>query len=181
LTLKLSHLGGSHERKRTYHIPIAPLLRGTPDMKRALGSGRHIIAFHYPCPDGIFAALAATLHFRQRGVPVHYAPNRVFAPCTVESLQLTVGPPDHLQPERGLASNPPTHPQTCVPASLGGAAFWPSLESICLLVNLWVGLVHGISPARRCKRDGGSCTPLGFCSWVALQSCWANPGGGGGV
>jgi len=103
LTLKLSHLGGSHERKRTYHIPIAPLLRGTPDMKRALGSGRHIIAFHYPCPDGIFAALAATLHFRQRGVPVHYAPNRVFAPCTVESLQLTaddslymldfVGPP----------------------------------------------------------------------------------------
>lgn len=64
-------------------------------MERAVGSGRHIIAFHYPCPDGIFAALAATLHFRQKGghERVQYAPNRVYAPCTVESLQLTVSTP----------------------------------------------------------------------------------------
>ena len=61
-------------------------------MERAISGGRHIIAYHYPCPDGIFAALAATLHFRQKGTHdrVQYAPNRVYAPCTVESLQLTV-------------------------------------------------------------------------------------------
>ena len=49
-----------------------------------------VVLYHYPCPDGIFAALAAHLHFQQSGFQVRWVPNRVFAPETVASLGLQV-------------------------------------------------------------------------------------------
>ncbi len=49
-----------------------------------------VVLYHYPCPDGVFAALAAHLHFRQSGSDVRWVPNRVFAPETVAGLKLEV-------------------------------------------------------------------------------------------
>ena len=51
---------------------------------------RPVVMYHYPCPDGIFAALAAHLHFRDSGSDVRWVPNRVYAPGTVASLALQV-------------------------------------------------------------------------------------------
>ena len=52
-----------------------------------------VVLYHYPCPDGVFAALAAHLHFRQSGLDVRWVPNRVFAPATVAGLILEVSCP----------------------------------------------------------------------------------------
>lgn len=49
-----------------------------------------VVMYHYPCPDGVFAALAAHLHFRDSGSNVRWVPNRVYAPETVASLDLQV-------------------------------------------------------------------------------------------
>ncbi len=51
---------------------------------------RPVVMYHYPCPDGVFAALAAHLHFRDSGSDVRWVPNRVYAPETVASLALQV-------------------------------------------------------------------------------------------
>ena len=51
---------------------------------------RLVVMYHYPCPDGVFAALAAHLHFRDSGSDVRWVPNRVYAPETVASLALQV-------------------------------------------------------------------------------------------
>ena len=49
-----------------------------------------VVMYHYPCPDGVFAALAAHLHFRSSGSDVRWVPNRVYAPETVAGLALQV-------------------------------------------------------------------------------------------
>ena len=70
-----------------------------PGTEQQIASGNTVIAYHFPCPDGIFAALAAHLHFQQRGhTNVRFAPNRVFAPCTIEELQLQVWLPAYESP-----------------------------------------------------------------------------------
>ena len=47
--------------------------------------------YHYPCPDGAYAAFAAALHFQQsKQAEVVFVPNRVFAPCSVPELALQV-------------------------------------------------------------------------------------------
>ena len=52
---------------------------------------RILVLYHYPCPDGGFAALAAALHFQQIGQErVLFVPNRVYDPCTVSKLDLQV-------------------------------------------------------------------------------------------
>jgi hypothetical protein len=40
------------------------------------------------CPDGIFAALAVHLAHKARGQPVEFRPNTVYAPLTLDALQL---------------------------------------------------------------------------------------------
>ena len=40
------------------------------------------------CPDGIFAALAVHLAHKARGTPVEFRPNTVYAPLTLDALQL---------------------------------------------------------------------------------------------
>ncbi|KAL3157489.1 hypothetical protein ABBQ32_011953 [Trebouxia sp. C0010 RCD-2024] len=49
------------------------------------------ILYHYPCPDGVFAALAAHLSFSVTAQKVIWVPNAVFAPRQVNDLQLQAG------------------------------------------------------------------------------------------
>ncbi|PSC71276.1 DHHA1 domain [Micractinium conductrix] len=49
---------------------------------------RNLCLYHYPCPDGVFAALAVHLAHRARGQAVEYWPNTVYAPLTLEDLRL---------------------------------------------------------------------------------------------
>ena len=38
------------------------------------------VLYHYPCPDGAFAALAAHLYFKAAALPVAFFPNTVYDP-----------------------------------------------------------------------------------------------------
>ncbi|KAL8238293.1 hypothetical protein R6Q59_019374 [Mikania micrantha] len=44
------------------------------------------VLYHYPCPDGAFAALAAHIFFSASSVPALFFPNTVYAPIKVEEL-----------------------------------------------------------------------------------------------
>lgn len=46
------------------------------------------VLYHYPCPDGAFAALAAHLYFSATAIPAVFFPNTVFDPIRIESLPL---------------------------------------------------------------------------------------------
>lgn len=46
------------------------------------------VLYHYPCPDGAFAALAAHLYFSAASLPVSFFPNPVYDPIRVDSLPL---------------------------------------------------------------------------------------------
>jgi len=41
-------------------------------------SPKHVVCYHYPCVDGVFAALCAHLHFTAAGQPVRYVPLTVY-------------------------------------------------------------------------------------------------------
>ncbi|KAL7613917.1 hypothetical protein Lser_V15G04927 [Lactuca serriola] len=65
------------------------------------------VLYHYPCPDGAFAALAAHIYFTASSVPALFFPNTVYSPIKVEDLPLDqigdaylldfVGPPGFVQ------------------------------------------------------------------------------------
>ncbi|XP_010247710.1 PREDICTED: uncharacterized protein LOC104590602 isoform X2 [Nelumbo nucifera] len=46
------------------------------------------VLYHYPCPDGAFAALAAHLFFSVTSTPAVFFPNTVYDPIRVEDLPL---------------------------------------------------------------------------------------------
>ncbi|PIA63917.1 hypothetical protein AQUCO_00201322v1 [Aquilegia coerulea] len=46
------------------------------------------VLYHYPCPDGVFAALAAHLYFSATSRPVLFFPNTVYNPIKPEDLPL---------------------------------------------------------------------------------------------
>lgn len=49
-----------------------------------------VVLYHHPCHDGIFAALAAHLHFRsQAGASVRFVPHRVYEALDAAALGLT--------------------------------------------------------------------------------------------
>ncbi|GAB4821849.1 hypothetical protein N2152v2_008895 [Parachlorella kessleri] len=58
---------------------------------RELSYSRTLCLYHYPCPDGIFAALALNLWHQAKGKAVEFIPNRVYAPATVQTLGLQGG------------------------------------------------------------------------------------------
>lgn len=76
-------------RNMCYIVYICPVAGSIAD-EAAMEIPAAVVAYHYPCHDGIFAALAAHLHFAATGAAVRFVPNRVFAPCTVQDLQLQV-------------------------------------------------------------------------------------------
>ncbi|GLJ47491.1 hypothetical protein SUGI_1002500 [Cryptomeria japonica] len=47
------------------------------EMQESMSSA---VLYHYPCPDGAFAALAAHLYFSARQKPVVFFPNTVYNP-----------------------------------------------------------------------------------------------------
>eukprot|EP00891_Asterochloris_glomerata_P005881 jgi/Astpho2/5881/fgenesh1_pm.00080_%23_13_t len=51
-------------------------------------AARVVISYHYPCPDGIFAALAAHIYHAQHKHPVRWVPNTVYKPCSVQQMNL---------------------------------------------------------------------------------------------
>ncbi|KAL4579055.1 hypothetical protein LXL04_015190 [Taraxacum kok-saghyz] len=65
------------------------------------------VLYHYPCPDGAFAALAAHIYFAASSAPALFFPNTVYSPIKVEELPLDqigdaylldfVGPPGFVQ------------------------------------------------------------------------------------
>ncbi|KAJ6816924.1 uncharacterized protein M6B38_413550 [Iris pallida] len=44
------------------------------------------VLYHYPCPDGVFAALAAHLYFKAASLPVAFFPNTVYDPIRADNL-----------------------------------------------------------------------------------------------
>ncbi|KNA25806.1 hypothetical protein SOVF_003090 [Spinacia oleracea] len=46
------------------------------------------VLYHYPCPDGTFAALAAHLYFSATSSPVVFFPNTVYSPIKADQLPL---------------------------------------------------------------------------------------------
>lgn len=46
------------------------------------------VLYHYPCPDGAFAALAAHLYFSATSLPALFFPNTVYSPITPQHLPL---------------------------------------------------------------------------------------------
>ncbi|KAL0356403.1 UNVERIFIED_CONTAM: hypothetical protein Sradi_4087200 [Sesamum radiatum] len=81
------------------------------------------VLYHYPCPDGAFAALAAHLYFSHSPVattpPALFFPNTVYSPLRADDLPLNeidnvylldfVGPPGFIQQlsskvERGIGA-----------------------------------------------------------------------------
>lgn len=49
---------------------------------------RAAVLYHYPCPDGAFAALAAHLYFSATSLPAIFFPNTVYDPIRAENLPL---------------------------------------------------------------------------------------------
>ncbi|XP_010069495.2 uncharacterized protein LOC104456412 [Eucalyptus grandis] len=56
----------------------------------ALGTAKKSAAvlYHYPCPDGAFAALAAHVYFSAASLPALFFPNTVYAPLAPHQLPL---------------------------------------------------------------------------------------------
>ena len=58
--------------------------------QQALKMTPPVVSYHYPCPDGIFAALAAHLKFTETEVKPIWAPNTVYTPRQLKDLHLQV-------------------------------------------------------------------------------------------
>lgn len=56
------------------------------------GGADTLVLYHYPCFDGIFAALSAHLRLKADGQSPTFVPNRTWAPVTVEGLAVKVHP-----------------------------------------------------------------------------------------
>ncbi|KAI4347341.1 hypothetical protein L6164_008159 [Bauhinia variegata] len=66
---------------------LSPSL-GTKVMMNAMKRKCSAILYHYPCPDGAFAALAAHLYFKATSLPALFFPNTVYRPLRTEDLPL---------------------------------------------------------------------------------------------
>ncbi|KAK3224645.1 hypothetical protein Dsin_004507 [Dipteronia sinensis] len=90
------------------------------------------VLYHYPCPDGAFAALAAHLYFSASSLPALFFPNTVYSPITPEKLPLHeidhlylldyVGPPGFVQEISSKVSRVIVldHHKTALDASMAG-------------------------------------------------------------
>jgi hypothetical protein len=56
------------------------------------------VVYHYSCPDGVFGALAAHLHFAAKAIPVQWVPLQVFRPEAerIATLKSLLAPADTL-------------------------------------------------------------------------------------
>ncbi|KAK9742851.1 hypothetical protein RND81_03G200400 [Saponaria officinalis] len=73
----------------------------------AVAMKKAAVLYHYPCPDGVFAALSAHLYFSATSSPALFFPNTVYNPMKADQLPLEeighvylldfVGPPGFVQ------------------------------------------------------------------------------------
>ncbi|KAJ0106181.1 hypothetical protein Patl1_19508 [Pistacia atlantica] len=85
----------------TTNMPPPKIANAMIEMKKSA------VLYHYPCPDGAFAALAAHLYFKTSSLPSLFFPNTVYGPITPQQLPLHeidhlylldfVGPPGFVQ------------------------------------------------------------------------------------
>ncbi|XP_030443076.1 uncharacterized protein LOC115665342 [Syzygium oleosum] len=62
---------------------------GLNNAMAALGTTKKAaVLYHYPCPDGAFAALAAHIYFSATSLPALFFPNTVYAPLAPSHLPL---------------------------------------------------------------------------------------------
>jgi nanoRNase/pAp phosphatase (c-di-AMP/oligoRNAs hydrolase) len=54
----------------------------------SLPTKKTAVLYHYPCPDGAFAAAAAHLYFKASSIPALFFPNTVYTPLRLEDLPL---------------------------------------------------------------------------------------------
>jgi hypothetical protein len=68
--------------RRRFPVFDPATLRCDIDRMACAGAARQVSAvlYHYPCPDGAFAALAAHLYFSAAARPVRFFPNTVYDP-----------------------------------------------------------------------------------------------------
>ncbi|KAF6255301.1 hypothetical protein COO60DRAFT_230915 [Scenedesmus sp. NREL 46B-D3] len=59
-----------------------------PLLQAVVADKAPVVFYHYPCADGVFAALAATLYFRSKGVQPRYVPHEVYRSVAIPDLQL---------------------------------------------------------------------------------------------
>ncbi|KAG2664872.1 hypothetical protein I3760_16G102600 [Carya illinoinensis] len=97
ILMKFQRVEGIHSLRPRTIIPVmkslaVPLpvrsgsgLAANPMKKNTKASA---ILYHYPCPDGAFAALAAHLYFSAASLPVLFFPNTVYNPITPSQLPL---------------------------------------------------------------------------------------------
>ncbi|XP_022137681.1 uncharacterized protein LOC111009057 isoform X2 [Momordica charantia] len=57
-------------------------------MVKSVNTKSTAVLYHYPCPDGAFAALAAHLYFSAASLPAFFFPNTVYNPLRTEQLPL---------------------------------------------------------------------------------------------
>lgn len=50
------------------------------DLRSVIKQPISVVLYHYPCPDGVFAALAAYLYHTAVARPVSFLPNTVYEP-----------------------------------------------------------------------------------------------------
>ncbi|KAF8057109.1 ccp1 [Scenedesmus sp. PABB004] len=79
--------GGSSEPAAA--AMAGPLSAAELDALRAeVADAPPVVLYHYPCPDGAFAALAAALAYRARGVAAVFVPHEVYRPLELDDLAL---------------------------------------------------------------------------------------------
>ncbi|KAE8125930.1 hypothetical protein FH972_020691 [Carpinus fangiana] len=72
-------------------VPSATSGMGLANTMKSVGKTQKAsaILYHYPCPDGAFAALAAHLYFAAASLPALFFPNTVYRPITAQQLPLS--------------------------------------------------------------------------------------------
>ncbi|KAH9780766.1 hypothetical protein KPL71_008208 [Citrus sinensis] len=71
------------------HAMVAAIARAIPSSSiMNMMKKKPAVLYHYPCPDGAFAALAAHLYFSSSSVPALFFPNTVYKPISPNNLPL---------------------------------------------------------------------------------------------
>lgn len=83
---------------------------------RDLPASRVLCLYHYPCHDGVFAALALHCHYQSRSIPVEFIPHKTFETLDIEGLGIKVRLPScaggPCVPQGGLPRADPIAPLT---------------------------------------------------------------------
>ncbi|KAK9048738.1 hypothetical protein SSX86_032296 [Deinandra increscens subsp. villosa] len=95
LDLKITDNSGEWRPVRALHVVAATAVvvvqihqgyGSSDDNVGKMALKQTAVLYHYPCPDGAFAALAAHIYFSASSLPPLFFPNTVYSPIKVEEL-----------------------------------------------------------------------------------------------